>query len=78
MDAATSNTTLHCLRGHAPTPACLCKLQKLSLILEASQLEAFEYSSKEDRLIIYDNSMNVLSTVDGLIKKIDYDMHVQP
>lgn len=78
MDAATFNTTLHCLRGHAPTPACLCKLQKLSLILEASQLEAFEYSSKEDRLIIYDNSMNVLSTVDGLIKKIDYDMHVQP
>ncbi|MGM9569000.1 MAG: GGDEF domain-containing protein, partial [Phascolarctobacterium sp.] len=78
MDAAISNTTLHCLRGHAPTPACLCKLQKLSLILEASQLEAFEYSSKEDRLIIYDNCLNKLHTVEQLLQNIDNDANVHP
>ena len=78
MDAATFNTTLHCLRGHAPTSECLCKLQKLSLILEASQLEAFEYNFKEDRLTIYDNCMNKLHTVEHLLQNVDNDVNIHP
>lgn len=75
MDAPV-NTTLHCLRGHAPTAQCLCKLQKLSLILEASRLEAFEYSSAKDTLILYDNSMNVQATVEDFLQNIDYDASI--
>ena len=77
MDAPIS-TTLHCLRGHAPTAQCLCKLQKLSLILEASNLEAFEYSSATDTLTIYDNGLNILSKKEDFLQNIDYDPAIDP
>lgn len=77
MNAPTT-TTLHCLRGHAPTAQCLCKLQKLSLILEASKLEAFEYSSVKDILILYDNNLNIQATVEDFLQNIDYDASIDP
>ena len=76
MDKA--RTTLHCMRGPAPTPSCLCKLQKLSLILEASKLDAFEYVSAKDTLTIYDNCLNVLTQVEDFLQNIDYDSSIDP
>lgn len=75
MDAPTT-TTLHCMRGHAPTAQCLCKLQKLSVILEASKLDAFEYSSATDTLTVYDNCLNVLERVEDFLQNIDYDSSI--
>ena len=75
MDAPTT-TTLHCMRGHAPTAQCLCKLQKLSVILEASKLDAFEYSSATDTLTIYDNCLNVLERVEDFLQNVDYDSSI--
>lgn len=70
---APITSTLHCLRGYAPTAQCLCKLQKLSLILAASKLEAFEYSSANDTLIIYDAQLNIIFKREDLLQNIDYD-----
>lgn len=75
MNAPTT-LTLHCLRGHAPTAQCLCKLQKLSLILEASKLDVFEYSSATDTLTFYDNCLNVLEMVEDFLQNIDYDSSI--
>ena len=77
MNSPTT-TTLHCMRGHAPTPQCLCKLQKLSLMMEASKLDTFEYSSSTDTLIVYDNCLNVLETVEDCVQNMDYDSRVEP
>ena len=64
------------MRGHAPTAQCLCKLQKLSVILEASKLDAFEYSSATDTLTIYDNCLNVLERVEDFLQNVDYDSSI--
>ena len=76
MNAA--QTTLHCLRGPAPTPNCLCKLQKLSLILEASKLEAFEYTSANDTIVVYDNCLNPVTKVEDFLQTIDYANSIEP
>lgn len=78
MDASKDKLELTCLRGFAPTPECLCKLQKITLMLEASKLDAFEYDSKSDTLTIYDHCLRKISEMEDFLRDISFNNSIHP